>query len=150
MSTKTHDEMIKTAVRWALSLGYGVLDSNLGTETGADAIFQNRWGEKAILEVVTGASFRTLFKKPRIRKALEIKIEGYIDEDIVWGIIVVGDRIDHVKDHGVELGLSEDLFESGSKNQRVFSVLARDFKEVIPVLLVSLLGSRASALARVW
>ena len=68
MSTKTHDEMIEEAVRWAKSLGYGVVEYHLGTETGADAIFENRRREMVILEVVTGTSFKNLFKKQRIKQ----------------------------------------------------------------------------------
>lgn len=33
MSTKTHDELIKDAIRWAKSLGYGVVEYHPGTET---------------------------------------------------------------------------------------------------------------------
>ena len=50
MSTETHDELIEKAVYLAKSLGYSVADKNLGTDTGADALFQNRFGEKVILE----------------------------------------------------------------------------------------------------
>jgi len=42
MSTKIHDEMIEEAVGWAKSLGYRVVEYNLGTNTGADAIFENQ------------------------------------------------------------------------------------------------------------
>ena len=65
LSTKTHDKMIKEAVRWTKSLGYEVVTHHLGTETGADAIFQKHFNERVILEVVTGVSFKSLFKKPR-------------------------------------------------------------------------------------
>ena len=140
MSTKTHDDMIKDAIRWAESLGYEVVEFHLGTETGADAIFQNHFGEKAILEIVTGSSFKNLFEKPRIKEALRSLH--------ILGLVVVGDRIDNLKNHGVEAGLSNDLFESGNARQKVFGVRALDFKEVIPVLLVSILGARASAYAR--
>jgi len=141
MSTKTHDKMIKDAVEWAQSLGYGVVEYNLGIETGADAIFQNQFGEKVILEVVTGSNFKGLFQKPRIKEALESPpLE-------VLGLIVVGDRINHVRAHGIEVGLSNELFDS-PKRKRIFPVLARNFDKVIPVLLVSLLGIRASSYAR--
>ena len=140
MSTETHDDMIKRAIRWAESLGYEVVESHLGTETGADAIFQNHFGEKVILEIVTGSSFKNLFKKPRIKKELRSLH--------ILGLVVVGDRIDNLKNHGVKASLSSDLFESGSARQKVFGVRALDFKEVIPVLLVSILGARASAYAR--
>lgn len=141
MSTKTHDEMIEEAVAWAKSLGYGVVECHLRTETGADAIFENRWGEKVILEVVTGASFRGLFKKPRIREIF-LTPEEYDEPPIMLGLVVVGDRIDHVKDHGVEVGLPTELFDP--PDQRIFPVLVKHFEKVIPVLLVSLLGTRAS------
>jgi hypothetical protein len=134
--------MIKDAIRWAESLGYEVVESHLGTKTGADAIFQNHFGEKAILEIVTGSSFKNLFEKPRIKDALR----SYALH--ILGLVVVGDRIDNLKNHGVEAGLSSDLFESGNKRQKVFGVRALDFKDVIPVLLVSILGARASAYAR--
>ena len=143
MSTKTHDDMIKEAIRWAESLGYKVLEYHLGTETGADAIFQNHFEEKAILEIVTGSSFKNLLQKPRIREALKSHPLR------ILGIIVVGDRIEHLKDHGVEIGLSSRLFESGHKEQKVFGVRALDFKEVIPVLLVSILGTKGSTYGRV-
>ena len=145
MSTKTHDEMIKDAVGWARSLGYGVVDYNLGTETGADAIFQNQFKEKVILEVVTGSDFRNLFQKPRIREKIVKKGRYWVKPEIL-GLIVVGDRIDHVKKHGLKVGLPEELFDP--PKQKIFAVLARDFDKVIPVLLVSILGSRASAYAR--
>ena len=66
MSSKTHDELIDDAVRWAKTLGYEVVEKNLGTNTGADAVFQNKLAEIVIFEVVRGASFKTLFQKPRI------------------------------------------------------------------------------------
>ena len=145
MSTKTHDDLIKEAVRWAKSLGYEVFEQHLGTETGADAVFLNHLEDKVILEVVTGSSFKKLFRKPRIREALEKDMEyDWVPE--VLGLIVVGDRIDNVKKHGVEAGLPDELFDPPT--QRIFAVLVRDFKEVIPVLLVSILGSKASAYAR--
>ena len=84
MSTKIHDEMIEEAVGWAKSLGYGVVEYNLGTNTGADAIFENRFGEKAILEIVTGASFRELFKKPRIREGFEEDEKWDMVPEILW------------------------------------------------------------------
>ncbi len=136
MSTKTHDDLIDESIRWAESLGYKVVEYHKGTETGADAIIQNLHGEKVVLEIVTGSSFRNLFKKERIRKALE--------NDLLLGLIIVGDRIDNLKDHGREAGLSSELFESGHKRQRIFGVLTCDFHQVIPVLLVSVLGTRGS------
>lgn len=145
MSTKTHDEMIKRAVGWAKSLGYVVVEHHLGTDTGADAIFKNQAGEKVVLEVVTGSSFKNLFKKPRIQKAFREEVRYLLPRETL-GLVVVGDRISQVKNHGVEAGLGKELFEP--PRQRIFPVLTRDFREVIPVLLVSLLGSRASLRAR--
>ena len=149
MSTKTHDEMIETAVWWARSLGYDVVECHLGTETGADAVFQNMFGEKVILEVVTGSSFKGLFRKPRIKKALEIEGEKEKHWPETLGLIVVGDRISLVRDHGIEAGLPVKLFDS-REVKRIFPVRLVDFKQVIPVLLVSLLGIRGSSKARVW
>lgn len=146
MSTKTHDKLIKDTVRWAKSLGYGVVEYHLGTETGADAVFQNHFGEKVILEVVTGSSFKSLFQKPRI-KDIFVKVGTYLGPPEILGLIVVGDRINHVKNHGVKVGLPPDVFNP--PNQKIFPVLTRDFDKVIPVLLISILGSRASAYARV-
>lgn len=145
MSTKVHDDMIKEAVEWAKSLGYGVVEYHLGTSTGADAIFENRFGEKVILEIVTGASFRELFKKQRIRERFE-EDERWDMVPEILGLIVVGDRIENVEKHGTEVGIPRELFSP--PDQKIFAVLARHFKEVIPVLLVSILGSRASAYAR--
>jgi hypothetical protein len=51
-----------------------------------------------------------------------------------------------VKKHTIEVGIPANVFEP--KEQKVFAVRDCDFKEVIPVLLVSILGSRASAYAR--
>ena len=96
------------------------------------------------MEVVTGSSFKELFRKPRIREAFE----PVMVQPEILGLIVVGDRIDNVKEHGVSVGLPDEYFDTGYEFQRIFPVLARDFKEVIPVLLVSLLGSRASAYGR--
>ena len=145
LSTKTHDKMIKEAVRWAKSLGYEVVEHHLGTETGADAIFQKHFNERVILEVVTGVSFKSLFKKPRINEVF--RTTRYWIPPETLGLIVVGDRIDNVKRHGIEAGLPAKLFDP--PEQRIFPVRAIDFKEVIPVLLVSLLGARASAYGRV-
>ncbi len=142
MSTQTHDEMILAAIQWAKSLGYKVVDYNVGKETGVDALFENHFGEKVILEIETGSGFRKLFEKPRIQQALKSP------PLTVLGIIVVGDRIDNLEAHGIEVGLSKELFESGNLNQRVFGVRALDFKQVIPVLLVSILGIKGSAYAR--
>jgi len=47
LSTETHDELIEKAVYLAKSLGYSVADKNLGTDTGADALFQNRIWRKS-------------------------------------------------------------------------------------------------------
>ncbi len=129
LSTETHDKMIKEAVRWAKSLGYEVVEHHLGTETGADAIFQNHFNERVILEVVTGVSFKSLFKKPRINEVF--RTTRYWIPPETLGLIVVGDRIDNVKRHGIEAGLPAKLFDP--LEQRIF-----------PVLLVSLLGARAS------
>lgn len=144
MSTKTHDEMIETAVDWARSLGYGVVEYNLGTNTGADAVFQNQFSQRVILEVVTGSSFKVLFNKPRVKEIFGT--QRYWIKPETLGLIIVGDRIDQVKKHGLEAGLPERIFDP--PYQVIFPVLVRDFKEVIPVLLVSLLGSRASAYAK--
>jgi hypothetical protein len=150
MSTKTHDEMIEEAVTWARSLGYNVIEYHLGTETGADAIFQNQFKETVILEVVTGASFRNLFQKQRIRELLLDPRDDAEKEEILLGLIVVGDRIGLMKDHGIEVGLPREFFEPGKKEQKIFPVLVKNFNDLIPVLLVSLLGARASARARLW
>jgi hypothetical protein len=149
MSTKTHDDLIKAACEWAKSLGYAVVESHIGTETGADAIFQNQFEEKVLLEVVTGSNFRPLFKKQRIKEAF-VKLGKYQPSPPTekLGLIVVGSRIDNVKEHGVEVGLPPELFEIGSKIQKIFPVLERHFDNLIPVLLVSLLGARASAHGR--
>lgn len=143
LSTETHDDMIETAIQWAKSLGYGVVERNLGTETGADAIIQNVKGQKLILEVVTGSSFKNLFSKPRIKEALVKTSKYWVSPPEILGLIVVGDRIDNIQRHGIEAGLPNELFSPPT--QMVFPVLARDFKEVIPVLLVSILGTRESA-----
>jgi len=145
MSTKTHDKMIKDAIDWAKSLGYSVVEHHLGTESGADAIFENQHKEKVILEVVTGASFKSLFEKPRINEVFKTYGKYWIPPQTL-GLIVVGDRIVNVKRHGIEAGLPATLFEPPW--QRIFPVLTKDFEKVIPVLLVSLLGSRASAYQR--
>jgi len=136
--------MIEEAVRWAKSLGYGVAECHLGTETGADAIFENRFREMVILEVVTGASFKGLFKKQRIREFF-LTSRALVPPEML-GLIVVGDRIDNVKKHGIEAGLPAYAFDP--PKQKIFPVLVKDFKEVIPVLLVSLLGARATAYGR--
>ncbi len=145
MSTKTHDELIEKAVYWARSLGYSVTDKNVGTKTGADAIFQNHFEEKVILEVLSRPNFKQLFKKPRIREAL-VKISKYTTPPDILGLIVVANRITNLKKHAIEVGIPANVFEG--KKQKVFAVRECDFKEVIPVLLVSILGSRASAYAR--
>ena len=59
----------------------------------------------------------------------------------ILGTVVVGDKTDNVKKHGIEAGILAELFDP--PQQRISPVLAKDFKEVIPVLLVSLLGARA-------
>jgi len=145
VSTKTHDDLIKEAVRWAKSLGYGVVEYHLGTDTGADAIFQNQFNERVVLEVVTGTSFKSLFKKPRIMGIFSsLRIPKLPPETL--GLIIVGDRIENVKKHGIEAGRPAKDFDP--PRQRIFPVLAKDFEKVIPVLLVSLLGARASAYGR--
>ena len=145
MSTKTHDDRIKKIVEWAKLLGYGVVECNLGTKTGADAVFENQFNEKVMLEVVTGSSFKELFQKPRIRKEF-VRVGTYWVKPEILGLIIVADKITNVKDHGIEVGLPAELFDP--PKQRIFPVLTDDYKSVIPVLLVSLLGSRASAYAR--
>ena len=62
------------------------------------------------------------------------------------GLIVVGDRIENVKKHGKEAGLPDDVFDP--PEQKIFPILLGDFKQVIPVLLVSLLGARATEYER--
>ncbi len=141
-----HDKLILDAVEWAESLGYGVVERNLGTATGADAVFENRWGERVILEVVTGSDFKVLFKKPRIQKIF-LTPEEYDEPSYMLGLVVVGDRIGQVKNHCVGSGLPADLFDP--PDQRIFPVLTRHFSQVIPVLLVSLLGVRGSTDTRV-
>jgi len=145
MSTETHDKLIEDTVFWAESLGYSVTEKHLGTETGADAIFQNHFGEKVILEVVSRPDFKELFRKPRIRQAL-VKISKYTTPPDILGLIVVANRINNVEKHAIEVGIPADVFEP--KEQKVFAVRECDFKEVIPVLLVSILGSRAIAYGR--
>ncbi len=161
MSTKTHDELIKDAVRYATSLGYGLVEQHLGTETGADAVFENHTGEKVILEVVTGGDFKKFFEKPRIRSSVleaglpssnwertQVSKEGALlwGSPEMMGVIVVADRVDNLKKHAIQAGLRGDFFEPPT--QKVFGVLAKDFDKLIPVLLVSILGSKASAYAR--
>lgn len=146
MSTRTHDELIEKTVDYAKSLGYDAVDKNTGTKTGADAVFQNHFGEQVILEVVTGSDFRKLFRKPRIEEAL-VRIGKYTTPLEYLGLIVVSHRINNVKKHAVEVGIPEELFRS--KTQKIFAVRECQFNEIIPVLLVSILGSRASAYARV-
>ena len=145
MSTKTHDDLIEQTVRWAKALGYKTVEQHLGTETGADAVLQNHLGDKVILEVVTGGNFKKLFTKPRIKDAIVDDSRYWMQPEIL-GLIVVADRIENLKKHGVKAGLSNKLFDPPT--QRVFGVLVRDFKQVIPVLLVSILGSKASGYAR--
>jgi len=137
--TEIHDKMIKETVRWAKSLGYYVVDHNLGTETGADAIIENHKGERVILEVVTGHNFKKLFQKPRIKEIFE----PY--EPPLARLIIVTDRAELITKHGVSAGLPEDYFEVGGQLQRVFPVLEVDFYKITPVLLVSILGARAAA-----
>jgi len=147
MSTKTHDELIEKAAYWAKSLGYTVIDKNPGTKTGADAIFQNHLGEKAIIEVVTRSDFKTLFEKPRVKPMLIPSPGTYVvSEKEFLGLIVVAPRINNVRKHAIKVGIPKDVLEG--KNQKVFAVRECDFKQVIPVLLVSILGSRASAYGR--
>jgi len=145
MSTKTHDELIEKAVYWAKSLGYSVTEKHPRTETGADAVFQNHFGEKVILEVVSRPDFKELFRKARIREAL-VKISKYTTPPNILGLIVVSNRINNVKKHATEVGIPANIFEP--KEQKVFAVRECDYKQVIPVLLVSILGSRASAFGR--
>ena len=146
MSTETHNELIKKAVFYAESLGYSVVKKHLGTDTGADALFQNQFEEKVILEVLSRPSFKELFEKPRIKKAL-VQIGKYIVPPDILGLIIVANRINNVKKHAIEVGIPANVFEP--KEQKVFAVRECDFREVIPVLLVSILGSRASAHPRV-
>ena len=145
MSKTTHNELIEKAVFWAKSLGYTVTDKNLGTETGADAIFQNHFNEKVILEVLSRPNFKQLFIKSRIKEVL-MENSKYAIPPSILGLIVVANRIINVKKHAVEVGIPANIFEG--KEQKVFAVREVEFKEVIPVLLVSILGSRASATGR--
>lgn len=89
-----------------------------------------------MLEVVTGSRFKNLLRKERIKDALK--------NDLILGLIIVGDRIELLKKHGKEAGLSTELFEPGHIEQKVFGVRAVDFKVVIPVLMVSVLGTKGS------
>jgi hypothetical protein len=139
--------MIKTSIDWAKSLGYSVVEHHFGTITGADAIFQNLNGQKVILEVVTGSRFKSLFSKTRIKEALVKAGKYWVSTPEILGLIVVGDRTDSIRKHGLEAGLPDDLFNPPT--QMVFPVLTRDFDKVIPVLLVSILGTRASATAAI-
>lgn len=143
MSTRTHDSLIKTSIDWAISLGYSVVEHHFGTTTGADAVFQNMKGQRVILEVVTGSRFKNLFSKTRIKEALVKAGKYWVSPPEILGLIVVGDRIDSIRKHGVKAGLPDDLFNPPA--QMVFPVLTRDFDKVIPVLLVSILGTRESA-----
>jgi len=133
-----HDAMILEAERWATSLGYRVVDENLGSKKGADAIFENQARESVLLEVVSGGSFKSLFRKERIQQAfiLPHAIEEYKIMPTILALIIVADRIDNVKKHGIEVGIPDALFNP--PNQVIFPVLAFDFKEVIPALLAML------------
>ena len=144
MSTKTHDDLIKMALRWAETLGYNISESHLGTDTGADAIFENQFQEKVLLEVVTGARFINLFEKERIKDIFENE-EQYFPTSFL-GLIVVGDRIENIRKHAAKTGISIDYFEP--PDQKIFPVLALDFERIIPALLIKLLGSKASAYGR--
>jgi hypothetical protein len=139
--------MVETSIDWAESLGYSVVEHHLGTATGADAVFQNVIGQKVILEVVTGSSFRNLFNKARIKQALVKGSKYWVSPPEILGLIVVGDRTDNMRKHGVEAGLPDELFNPPA--QIVFPVRTRDFDKVIPVLLVSIFGTRASAYASI-
>jgi hypothetical protein len=99
-----------------------------------------------ILEVVTGSSFKSLFQKPRV-KEIFVKVGKYWVPPEILGLIVVGDRINHLKNHGVKVSLPPNVFDP--PKQKIFPVLTHDFHKVISVLLISILGSRASAYARV-
>lgn len=141
MQRSTHDKLIEDAVSWAESLGYEVVEYNLGRKTGPDAVFQNLSNQKVILEIVTGSSFKELFKRARIKEKL-VSISKYkLSREEFLGLIVVADRINNVKKHAVEVGFPAEFFDPNT--QKIFTVRTYDFKEIIPVLLVSLLGSRA-------
>lgn len=124
--------MIKSAIQWAKSLGYGLVEHNLGTKTGADAIFQNAKGQKLILEVVTGARFKILFSNARIKEALAKVSKYWVSPPEILGLIVVGDRIDSIRKHGTKAGLPDELFNPPT--QTVFPVLARDFESCSSVV----------------
>ena len=132
------------ALRWAETLGYTIVEKHLGTDTGADAIFENQFQERVLLEVVTGGRFKSLFDKKRIREIFENE-EQYFPTSFL-GLIVVGDRINNIKKHAANAEISKDFFEP--PDQKIFPVLAMDFKEIIPALLIKLLGSKASAYGR--
>lgn len=143
----THDKMILNAISWAESLGYEVKDYNLGTEKGPDAVFRNSSGDEVRLEIETGASFIELFERLASKKKIwdELMPAGTyiaVSAPKFLGIIVVGDRINNVRKHAEEAGFAPELFKAPT--QKIFAVRASDFKELLPVLLVSLLGSRAS------
>ena len=132
------------ALRWAETLGYTIVEKHLGTDTGADAIFENQFQERVLLEVVTGGRFKSLFDKKRIREIFENE-EQYFPTSFL-GLIVVGDRINNIKKHAANAEISKDFFEP--PDQKIFPVLVMDFKEIIPALLIKLLGSKASAYGR--
>lgn len=139
----THDKLILDAVSWAESLGYEIVEYNLGRRKGPDAVFKNFNNQKVILEIVIDANFKRLFKQARIKEEL-ITISKYeVSPKEFLGLIVVADRITNVKKHAIECDFPAEFFNP--KTQKIFAVHIYDFKEIMPALLVSLLGSRTSA-----
>lgn len=145
-NTKEHDNMIITACESAQSLGYDVVERHLGTDTGADAVFQNCLGERVILEVPTASKLKNLFEKPRIKETFVRKGKYWMPPETL-GLIVVGHRIENAKSHGVKAGLPEHLFNPPT--QKIFLIRDRNFDSLFPILLVSILGTRESMYARI-
>jgi hypothetical protein len=135
--TTTHDLLITDAKRWSEALGYVVDKPHLGHSKGFDAVFKNG-RRQVVLEIVTGTDFTRFFMRKSIRNLL-IPVGKY-SAPPETSIIVVADRIDNVKEHGISTGLPEGLF--GPPKQKVFPLITRDFDRLFPVLLVSLLGAR--------
>jgi hypothetical protein len=141
-SLTTHDKLIMDACNYAKALGYEVVRYNLGRRKGPDAVFRNHQNQEVILEIVTGSTFKKLFEKTRVKETL-IKLDKYtVSKQDFLGFIIVGDRIDNIEKHALTTGYSKEFFETNK--QKIFPVCIYDFKEIIPALLVSLLGSRAN------
>ena len=141
-SLTTHDKLIIDACNYAKALGYEIVRYNLGRRKGPDAVFRNYQDQQVILEIVTGSRFKELFERTRIKDAL-IRLGKYtVSKQEFLGFIIVGDRIDNIERHALTAGHSKEFFETNK--QKIFPVCVYDFKEVIPALLVSLLGSRTN------